>query len=198
MKNGKREGFKFVQARKKLSDRQYFSKIYYHHYKETIASVWDNIYITYRHHLKKDSDSTVAGVKELSDSIRKDLGAKRLHITVAAESGIEGKIEVDIGIEIIDKNKVKVEVDEDKDMPNPDEYMPDPDGDIEENDGDQDQEEEDVPKVPIWYQNVMMKKIWEKARPWQKDEVKQYKINESKTAEVAGDEMEEDEQQKVT
>ena len=55
-----------------------------------------------------------------------------------------------------------------------------------------------MPKVPIWYQNMVMKKIWEKARPWQKDEMKQYKIDESKTAEVAGDEMGEDEQQKVT
>jgi hypothetical protein len=43
-----------------------------------------------------------------------------------------------------------------------------------------------------------MKKIWEKAYPWQKDEVEQYKIDESKTAEEAGDEMGEDEQQKVT
>jgi hypothetical protein len=197
--------------------------------------------------MKKDSNLTVAGAKQVNDSIRVDLRAGRLDITVAAASGVEGDkgedendedmpqadedmAEADEDMAEADEDTPQAdgdmaeadedtpqadgdmaEADEDmaeagedipegdEDIPEDDEDIPEGDEDFEEND--EDQEEADVPKVPIWYRNAVMKKMWEKASPSQKDNVEQWKIvDESKMEELAGDEADDemDDQQKVT
>ena len=68
---------------------------------------------------------------------------------------------------------------------------------------DEDQAEEDaelfsdevgvnLPKVAVWYRNAVMKNIWEKASPSQRDAVEQYKTKEDMD-DVGDDSMEDDE-----
>jgi hypothetical protein len=95
MLNGKREVFKFKQEPKKLSNAQYFSKLYYPcYYKKPITSRWRDTYIAYFHRINEDSSLTLADAmkmeQQVNDSIIKDLRARLLDITVAVASGVEG------------------------------------------------------------------------------------------------------------
>jgi hypothetical protein len=178
----KNETFKFNDEHKRLSDAQSFSKVYYTgYYKKPIRSKWCNTYIAYHRCIKEDLGSTVVDEKnmeqQVSDSIRKDLAAGVLDITVVAASGANG-------------NNLKGEEAGDED--------------IEEDGKDQNQEDTglssdgvNLPQVPIWYRNGAMKKAWEKASSSQKDAVEEYKNRGRKTAALEDDE-EEDDQQKVT
>jgi hypothetical protein len=122
MQNGRREIFKFKQDSKKLSDLQYFSKLFYADYKGTMTSKWCDTYIAYYHRMKEDPSLTVADAKEMvkqvNDSIRKDLQARRLDITAAAASGVEGDDGEEVGDEDIegdDEGQAQEEDDEGQD-----------------------------------------------------------------------------------
>ena len=56
-----------------------------------------------------------------------------------------------------------------------------------------------LPRVPLWYRNAEMKKLWDNASPSQKESVEEYKNRGGKTAALEGDETgeAEDDQHKV-
>ena len=122
----------------------------------------------------------------VNNAIRKDLHTGGLDITVTVASEVEG----DEGGEEANED---TEGDEGRDWK------------VEDDEG-QDQEEDtglslevNLPRVPIWYKNVVMKKLWKEASLLQKNMVEQYKKNEAKkTLTLMDNEMGEDDRHKVT
>jgi hypothetical protein len=164
--------------------------------------------------------------RRVNDAIRKDLHAGELDITVTEEFGAEGNEggdEADEDIEghegrdreVEDDGGQDREVEDDegqdqeaKDDEGQDQEAKDDEGqdrEVEDDEG-QDRAEDDegqdrvvnLPKVPIWYQNAVTKKLWEEASPSQKNAVEKYKENDRKTSSLVDDNMGEDDRQKVT
>jgi hypothetical protein len=180
----KNEIFIFKDDHKRLSDTQAFSKVYYQsYYKKPITTKWYNTYLAYYHRIEEDPDLTVDDPmtmeQQVNDSIRMDVTAGLLDITIPAGTEVDGDTGDEEGGDDIGEGE-----DEDKEVEDPSTGVM-------------------VPGVPLWYRNAVMKRLWENASESQKDAVERYKMEcGRKTAALADVEMseglEEDGLHKVT
>ena len=119
-------------------------------------------------------DSTDVKVldKKVNDSIRKELRAGQLDITVTAAGGAED------------------DEDEDDD---------EDERDDEKDDDDITSEAPKVPKVAVWYRNAVMAELWTRASPSQRDAVQKHKMEEGEETdeieEFSDDEAEHEQKQ---
>jgi len=117
--------------------------------------------------------------QQVNDSIRMDVTAGLLDITIPAGTEVDGDTGDEEGGDDIGEGE-----DEDKEVEDPSTGVM-------------------VPGVPLWYRNAVMKRLWENASESQKDAVERYKMEcGRKTAALADVEMseglEEDGLHKVT
>jgi hypothetical protein len=164
--NQKRGVFTLKQEPKQLSNAQCFLKLYYLQYKKSIKARWQEAYLAHYKCVMEDSAEidVKALAKQVSESIRKDLQARLLNITVTATS--EGDDDVGKGEDDEDGN----------------------DGCQEVEDLDDDSHKSVImPKVAVWYWNAVVGNLWANATPSQQDAVKWHRQQEEE-----GEETDED------
>jgi hypothetical protein len=190
-RSGNKTDFKFNpdQKKRKHTDVQGFTKVFYkRHFIKPTRSKWHK---TYREYYRRRSAPNVDDPDD--GEMHHDAGemhpdAEEMEVE---RDPVSESIRLDIQDELLDVTVEAVpsfEVD---------------DGEEEEEDGEDDGEEQlddvNVPKVPLWYVNAVMKKAWEGASQSQRDAVEKYK-----KAAITDDEMEleavegEDNERKVT
>jgi hypothetical protein len=167
----KRDVFNLSRETRKLSDVQQFSKLYYHKFKKAIKKKWQKTYRRHYEHIKEDQtdvdEDTVD--KQVHDSIRKDLNAGLLDLNVTA---------------VVDDDDYADEEEDDVDEEKDDNDNKDKDKD--KDDADDELSSVKVLRVAVWFRNAVMKDLWVKATPAQRDAVEQHRKEEAGEIEEDG------------
>jgi hypothetical protein len=193
--NRKRERFDLDkrESTRKLSDAQRFSKVYYKRlYKGPVALKWEAEYLAHYNAMKTDATEDEADEaidakvldKQIQKAMRKNLKAGLLDVTVSPAE------QEDITVDGDPESYPNGDKDEDGREGNDD----DEDDDGDKNGGDDNATDDHfkVPVVPLWFQNAVMKVLWDNASKSEHEAVREHERKEGEAeaeADVGGREQ---------